>query len=270
MGELVFLKLGGSLITDKARPQRARPRVIRRAAREIGEALSERPGELRLVLGHGSGSFGHYPAQKYGVQEGLRGQSDWWGLAETSALAARLNRLVADTFLEEGLPILSLQPSASALCRAGELIHLEVKPIREALAQGLVPLLYGDVAFDQERGTTIISTEEIFAYLATRMEPQRIIMVGQVEGVYDREPQSPRARLLERISPLDLAQLEEALSGSPEVDVTGGMLTKVKVMVRLVEAHSSLQVRFISGRRKGALKRALLDPEAPGGTLLTA
>lgn len=265
MGELIFLKLGGSLITEKSVPETARREVIERAAREVKEALEE--GAFRLLLGHGSGSFGHYPAQKYGVHEGLKGE--WWGFAETGAVAARLNRLVTDIFLERGVPVISFQPSASARCRDGELIRLEVEPIGEALDQGLVPLVYGDVAFDEERGSAIISTEEIFAYLSSPLLPRRIILAGEVEGVCAGDPEvDPEARLLERISPADLPQLEGVLAGSPAVDVTGGMLAKVRIMCRILERQPSLEVCFISGKKEGLIKWALLHPKPQVGTVL--
>lgn len=267
MGELIFLKLGGSLITEKSVREMVRREVIERAAREVKEALEE--GSFGLLLGHGSGSFGHYPARKYGVHEGLK--EEWWGFAETGAVAARLNRLVTDIFLETGVPVISFQPSASARCRGGELIHLEVEPIREALDHGLVPLVYGDVAFDEERGSAIISTEEVFAYLSSHLLPQRIILAGEVEGVYGGDPEvDPEAPLLERISPADLPQLEGVLASSPTVDVTGGMLAKVRIMCRLVERQPSLEVCFISGKKEGFIKRALLHPRAQVGTVLRA
>jgi len=68
LGELIFLKLGGSLITEKSVRETVRREVIERAAREVKEALEE--GSFGLLLGHGSGSFGHYPARKYGVHKG--------------------------------------------------------------------------------------------------------------------------------------------------------------------------------------------------------
>ena len=43
MNELVFLKLGGSLLTDKTRPQALRGDVLQRLAAEIAAALAERP-----------------------------------------------------------------------------------------------------------------------------------------------------------------------------------------------------------------------------------
>jgi len=268
LSELIFLKLGGSLITDKGVSQTARERVIRRAAQEIRKALDEAP-DLRLVLGHGSGSFGHSPARKYRVQEGLVEGDNWWGYAETGAVAARLNRLVTDMLLAQGIPVLSLQPSASALCHDGQLVHLETAPLREALGRRLVPVVYGDVSFDRVRGTAIISTEQIFAYLSPYLNPQRIILAGQVEGVFTGDPlQDPAARLLKEVSASRFAEVEKMLTGSHGIDVTGGMLAKVRTMCQLIEAQPTLTVRFISGERKGLINKVLLDSEVQEGTVL--
>jgi isopentenyl phosphate kinase len=265
---LVFFKLGGSVITDKVREGKARKRVIRRAAREVRKAL-EAKRFLKLLIGHGSGSFGHYVAKRYGTQKGAFDFEGWRGYAEVSAAASRLNRLVTDVFLEEGVPVLSLQPSASALCRDGELLRLEIRPIKGALAHNLIPLIYGDVAFDELRGCTIISTEQIFAYLARELKPDRIILAGIVEGVYDDDPlRNPKAHLLKEITPANIAQVEKSLAGSYGVDVTGGMLSKVRIMHKLVRSQPSLRVRIISGLLPGLIERALLDEDFDEGTLI--
>ena len=115
---LVFLKLGGSLITDKSQAATFRPDVAARLAEEIAAARAARP-DLQLLIGHGSGSFGHYPATVYRTAEGVRTPDQWRGYAEVGTVAARLNRLMTDTLRAAGLPILSLQPSASAVCRDG-------------------------------------------------------------------------------------------------------------------------------------------------------
>ncbi|MFN8459248.1 MAG: hypothetical protein U0401_32125 [Anaerolineae bacterium] len=57
MTELVLLKLGGSVITDKTKPFTARMDVIERLAQEINHALTDRGGDLQLIIGHGAGSF---------------------------------------------------------------------------------------------------------------------------------------------------------------------------------------------------------------------
>lgn len=268
LSELVFLKLGGSVITDKVRPSTARPAVIRRLAQELKAALAARP-QLRVLLGHGSGSFGHVVAQKYHVRQGISSDGPWWGFAETGILAARLNRIVTDLFLDVGVPVWSAQPSASARCKGGRLVSLAVEPIREALERGLVPLVYGDVAFDERQGCTIVSTEELFAWLAQEMHVHRIVMVGKVDGVYDRDPLSdPAAVHVPRITPESFVHLRARLGGSHAVDVTGGMLTKVESMVSLVSSGHVRRVHLISGRREGALAQVLSGEWESKGTVI--
>ena len=266
MAELVFVKLGGSLITDKEVKATARPEVIRRLAAEVRRAL-EGNGGLRLVLGHGSGSFGHMVAQRYHVQTGV---TDWRGYAETGAAATRLNRIVTDMFLEAGVPVVSIQPSASARCRGGELRALDVYPVEAALQHGLVPLVYGDVALDDLWGSTIISTETIFAYLAYHLCPQRILLVGEVRGLYSVDPHhDPQACLVPLLWASRVEQVQSVLGGSHGVDVTGGMRTKVQGMVDLVRAVPDLQVALLSGLEPGLLERTLADAQLNPGTWIT-
>jgi isopentenyl phosphate kinase len=268
MRELVFVKLGGSVITDKVQPETARPEVIDRLAGEVARALAERP-DLRLVLGHGSGSFGHVPAKRYGTRQGVQTPEQWRGFAEVAAAAARLNRLVTDRFVAMGVPVWTLPPSASARCRAGELLALEMRPVEKALAHGLVPLVYGDVALDETWGGTIVSTEQVFVFLARWLHPVRLVLVGVVDGVFEGDPlRDPSARPVPEISAANWGEVRAALSGSHAPDVTGGMLAKVELMVDLVGELPGLEVRLVSGERPGALQAALLGSEFAGGTLI--
>jgi len=268
--ELVFLKLGGSLITDKMREMRPRPEVIRRLAKEVAEGLAARPG-LRLLLGHGSGSFGHVVGQRYGTRDGVHDAIGWRGFAETATAAARLNRLVTDALWDAGVPVWSVQPSASARCRDGELVEMDWCPLVKALEHGLVPLVYGDVALDEVRGGTIVSTEEIFAWLARRLKPDRIVLVGAVPGVMGAGPErAGEAQVIPEIVPRQLPELVAVLGRSQGMDVTGGMLAKVRAMCALVEELPHLQVRLISGEEPGLLVRVLCDPGVEVGTVIRA
>jgi isopentenyl phosphate kinase len=259
--DLIFLKLGGSVITDKLRAETPRPEVIARLAGEVSRALGSASASSRLVIGHGSGSFGHVAARRHGTRQGVRSAAEWRGFADVAAAAGRLNRVVTDLFLAAGVPVWSLQPSASAQCRAGALIALDSNPVVEALARGLVPLVYGDVALDEELGGTIVSTEEIFAYLARRLYPARVILVGEVDGVYDGDPlRDPSAQHIPEITAANWSEVRGLLGGSYAVDVTGGMLAKVEEMVRLVRELPGLTVQLISGEQPGALERTLGDP----------
>src|SRR5262245_5465544 len=144
---LTFVKLGGSVITDKTGQEAPDLDTIRRLAIELRDARTADPS-LRLVLGHGSGSFGHTYAARYGVHRGIASGADWMGFALTAAAALRLNRIVVDELLAVGVPALALQPSATLRSSAGELLAWDTAMIGRALGRGLVPVVHGDVAFD--------------------------------------------------------------------------------------------------------------------------
>jgi isopentenyl phosphate kinase len=267
--ELIFLKLGGSAITDKTRAATPRGEVIRRAAREVAHARQAKP-DLRILLGHGSGSFGHFAAKKYGFGERddakAHSSDRWRAYAETGAAAARLNRIVADIFLEEGVPVVSLQPSASAHSRDGELMALAVEPIRAALRHNLVPLLYGDVSFDETRGMSIVSTEKIFAYLAPILQPRRLVYATAVNGIYSGDPlANPRAKLIPEITPSSFDEIRQGVGEAAGFDVTGGMLDKVQRNLALVRQLHHLEV-YVMGTREGLIERALLEDNFAEGT----
>ncbi len=265
---MLFLKLGGSAITDKTRESTARKDVIRRVAREIKQArdASQNPA-LSILIGHGSGSFGHFAAQKSGF--GQRG--NWRAYAETGAAATRLTRLVTDIFLAEGVPLVAMQPSASARCRDGELVELAVEPLRAALAHNLVPLVHGDVAFDETREMAILSTEMIFAYLAPVLMPARIVLAGIVDGVFTGDPlKESSARLIREITPTNFSQIESQLRGSHGYDVTGGMIAKVKSMVALVEREPAIRVQIISAIREELIEQVLTQGDFDAGTAIHA
>jgi len=267
---LVFLKLGGSLITDKTQVEMPRQDVLQELAQEVCQARAEAP-ELRMVLAHGSGSFGHVAARRHGTREGVDGQAGWQGFAEVSDAAARLNRLVASVFLAAGLPVWSIAPSAGGWCTDGQISQWLPQIFVMAIERGLLPLTYGDAVLDTARGGTIASTEELFAWLVPHLQPARIVLAGTVDGVYSRDPLvDPLAELWPEITPATLPALRASLGGSHGVDVTGGMLSKVEEMVRLVTAHPNLEVRIVSGLRRGAVHAALVGHEAAGGTVIRA
>ncbi len=267
MSEIVFLKLGGSLLTDKTRPETLRSDVLARLADEIAAALAARP-DLRLLIGHGSGSFGHMAARRYNTRAGVASPEGWRGYAETATAAGRLHRHVVDALWAAGVPALGIQPSASAHCRDGELLALDERPVRVALAQGLTPVVYGDVALDSVRGGTIISTEEIFVWFASRLTPRRIVLVGEVPGVLTADPASGvTGDLIPVITPETLPALSRTLGGSRGVDVTGGMAAKVATMLALVQAQPTLEaVQIVSGLAAGLVRDLLIHPDLRVGT----
>jgi isopentenyl phosphate kinase len=250
------VKLGGSLLTDKARPRSLRVKVLSRIAAEISEALAFQPG-LRLLIGQGGGSFAHTVANQYATRAGVASREDWRGYAATARAAAELSRIVVESLAAAGIPILPVQPSASAFCRDGELSLMDERPIRIALANDLVPLVYGDVALDETLGGTIVSTEQIFRWLAPRLCPARILLVGEVAGVLTADPADglSGSDVIPEITPASLHSMERSLGGARGVDVTGGMLAKVSEMVAFRSTPSLISVQLSRGL-SGTFERA--------------
>ena len=266
MTELVFLKLGGSLITDKDKPFTARLDKLAELANEIASAWTP---ERRLVLGHGSGSFGHAAAKQYGTRNGVGAGSPrpyWGGFAEVWYQASQLNRFVMESLRAAGLPAIALAPVSAVTSRNVRVAQWDLTPIRSALEAGLLPVVYGDVTFDEVRGGTILSTEDLFAHLARHLRPQRILLAGMEAGVWEDFP--ARSRLMDRISSQSYEAMRDGIGASASVDVTGGMAAKVGQMFELIHEVPGLTAEIFSAEKAGNLARALAGEQV--GTKLQA
>ena len=251
---LQFLKLGGSLITDKRTARTPRKEVIARLTTEI-ESVRAANLDLKLLLGHGSGSYGHVPAKKYGTRQGVVSSEQWQGFAEVWYEAATLNRIVMETLHAAGLPAISFPASAGVTAKDGKVAVWNLAPLSAALEGGLLPVVFGDVVFDIARGGTILSTEDIFTHLARQLCPMRILLAGIDAGVWADFPAC--TQLIPEITPENWDTVAASLSGSAATDVTGGMQSKVRAMLDLAIAIPGLEISIFSGEQPGNLAAAL-------------
>jgi len=278
MTELVFLKLGGSLITDKTRAYTVRQEKLDELAGQIATALDANPS-LSLVLGHGSGSFGHTAAKEYQTRDGLCRSATlttetrmadenryWHGFAEVWFQASQLNRFVMEALHKAQVACLALAPVSAVTARDGKVSSWNLDPLKAALAAGLVPVVYGDVIFDETRAGTILSTEDLFEQLARELQPQRILLAGLEGAVWADFPE--RKQRLEKISPASFDGIRARVGASHGADVTGGMDSKVRQMLALVIENPGLSAQIFSGEEPGNLLKALAG--ASLGTVLAA
>jgi isopentenyl phosphate kinase len=249
-----FLKLGGSLITDKNNPHTPKLETINRLAAEIMRARLKHP-ELKLLLGHGSGSFGHMPAARYHTRSGVHTSAEWLGFIEVWREARALNQIVLDALLDTGLPVMSFSPSSLAITDRGAVTSWDMAPLKTALIQGQIPLVYGDVVYDVSLGGTILSTEEAFVYLANHLRPNRVLVAGLEQGVCSDLPECKN--IIPEITPANIQKIAPWLTGSSAVDVTGGMAEKVKSMLAIVNQNHSTDAFIFSGETQGQVESAL-------------
>ncbi|HVS65720.1 MAG TPA: isopentenyl phosphate kinase [Thermoanaerobaculia bacterium] len=261
----ILVKLGGSLITDKERRESVRSDVLTRIAVELAACRASWSGR-GLIIGHGSGSYGHFAAAgtPLAATSLVRASADPGPLrtavARTQDAAARLHRLVVAALLEAGLEPYSLAPSGWITIRGRELASLHLDPLEGALALGLVPVVHGDVAVDRDAGMAIVSTERVFEVLARGLRPAWVIWLGETDGILGAGG--------ERIARVSAANLEAARSqtgGSGGVDVTGGMRLRLETAWEL--ACAGVPSWIGDGREPGVLAAALRG-EPAGGTLV--
>lgn len=258
---LVLLKLGGSLITEKDSRRVVRRELLRALAREIGKAV--RDGH-RLIVGHGSGSFGHPEAAAAGLDEGIDGRNQLPGVVQTQEAARELHREVLGALSDAGAPPFSLLPGSLLVTESGVPANLFPEPVLLALSIKLLPVLCGDVVLDRDRGVSICSTESVLLALANRLvmdrEPiARAVWLGTTDGVYDADGRT--------VPELDRSRWEamEASRSTEGIDVTGGIVLRVETALLL--ADLGIPSVICDGREPEHLLPALAG-EPVGGTLV--
>lgn len=262
--EIQLVKLGGSLITDKTRPQTPRLEIIRRLAAEIAEATTQlsRP----LVIGHGSGSFGHVAASESGIHRGVHDAAQIVGVSTTQGQAFKLHQIVVGALREAGVAAFSVVPSSCLLARGGAPDQVWVEPLSAALELGLVPVVFGDVVMDRDWGASICSTESLFLALAPALGSRgvfvrRALWLGATDGVLDG-----KGKTISEISIDELEATTAGLAGAAGTDVTGGIRLRIAAVGTL--AQQGIASWIGDGRRPGALLEALTDRATDGTRVL--
>ncbi|MDD5502336.1 MAG: isopentenyl phosphate kinase [Candidatus Thermoplasmatota archaeon] len=250
--DLIIVKLGGSVITDKkSETPKLRTAVLRRLAKEIAASGK------RTIIVHGAGSFGHPLAKKYKLNDGLIEESQKKGFALTQASVRRLNLKVIDVLQNAGISAISLPPGAILKCRGGKVAEFGAGAFDGYLRAGLVPVTFGDAVIDESKGFCICSGDLLVEKLACEFEPEKVIFAADVDGIFDRNPAERYAKLLREISVGKIGKI--AGEKSRHTDVTGGMKGKIESIKRIVAKGT--QAVVLNGNKKGRLLSALLGKE---------
>lgn len=270
-GDLTFLKLGGSLLTDKTRPESLRAARVRSVAVQIAD-LHKRDFRGRLLLGIGAGSFGHFPARQHGLTQGLSCDRDGVGAAQTADAVARLARHVASRLLNLDTPAWVVAPNALFQSQNRRILRTsDVSPVHELLKRGILPIVHGDVLLDSVQGVCIASTESVFIELARTLRPRYVLLASDVRGVWkDPGIGDTASNVVPRINDASLHRYESGLEGSRGIDITGGMVSKVEQALELVRTSPVTQVLIFDGRPEGAVRMAVESPLETEGTLVSS
>lgn len=252
---MLIVKLGGSMLT-----RRAPVRVFdNRWADWLPALLADHGGPLCLT--HGLGTFGRDWMPLYDGRSSIDGARS--ALARTVQADLRaLHHHVLACLASIGCPLRSVDPESVFRCHAGEITDGWLGPVSAALAAGEVPVLYGGTVLDDDGSHSVLSSDTIMEFVATRLGATEALWLSDVPGVFVDMPDRGRT-IARELGPADLAALSTL--GDDDGDVTGGMRGKLRVALRLRE--HGVASRIVSGHDPGAVRAALAGE--PAGTLVS-
>lgn len=257
----VVIKLGGSVLTKKSTLGGIRYDNLKRIAGELARVRDE----ARVVLVHGGGSFGHPLARLYHIYgRGRRAAQTVdrrWRSEGASAIQRsmlRLNAAVIGALVDAGLPALSIPGGVLVELYDGELEAFHPGSIERYLAAGLMPVTFGDVAPDRDRGLAIVSGDTLMLALAETIRPDLVIFATDQDGVFDADPDADKnAHLQDELNAAGLRRLADDLVDGSDArsDATGGMVHKIRELADIAEL--GIESMVVSGLEPGRLEAAI-------------
>ena len=100
---MILIKLGGSIITNKAKPLSARRKTIDNILKQIKKINEPK------ILVHGGGSYGHYWSVKYGMHT-KPAKYDLKGVSVVKNSMIELNKIILDNAVTNRLNPYCLPP----------------------------------------------------------------------------------------------------------------------------------------------------------------
>lgn len=216
----VVVKLGGSVVTEKAQAETLDEDTLGEMAAVVGDATVS-----DLVVVHGAGSFGHPAAAEHGVSS-TAGTRDPQAVRDIAGVMERLNDAVVGALADAGVPAVPVHPYSAGYRNADGALQLPTDHVATMLDEDFVPVLHGDILTQAGEGASILSGDEIVTHFASTLEADRVGICSTVPGVLDNS-----GNVVSEIT--DYEDVAAALGESDATDVTGGMAAKVQALLDL-------------------------------------
>ena len=231
--EIIVLKIGGSVITQKAKNKlEVKKARVKKIAKEIKSAKKHR--NFSMVIVHGVGSFGHKIVKAYRLEKGIKTKKQWKGLIQARNSIQHLNEEIVKIFQKEELLVFPINTSSFVIQKNQRIIKFESRLVKELfkIDPNIIPILHGDVTIDLHLKAAPLSADYIAPLLAKKINAKRVLLGGDVDGLFNINPKlNKNAKLIRKINDKNIRETLCYATESVSVDVTGGMkgkLTKLK------------------------------------------
>jgi isopentenyl phosphate kinase len=114
---------------------------------------------------------------------------------------------------------------------------------------------------------SVCSGDAIAILLAKQYEADKIIFASDIDGIYDKDPHTNNdAKLIRKTSIKSImSDKKVSLTGSHNVDVTGGLQNKIAALANY-DSTSLKEVVICNGLKRGTITKALLGQDV--GTII--
>jgi len=261
--DVLVIKLGGSLLTDKSTPYTLREEIIKAVAVEIKECIDL--GLIRsLVIVHGVGSFGHPPVLKYNLHKGFKSKDQLISMSKTQQIVNVLRKTIATTFLEEGIPVNLMHASSIVVGSKMVITEHAFSALEGFLSLGMVPLIGGDMMFDTNMGFSVCGGDQLAVVLSRELRAKQLLFATDVSGVFDKDPKSgEHTQLLREININEIEQVLIKTKETAKTDASGKMRGKLRSLASIKDLiQEGLEVAIFSMNKKGVLKNYLRGQES--------
>lgn len=240
----LVVKIGSALLVEHARP---RSQWLATLAEELAEKTEQ--GTQIIVVSSGAIALG---AAKLGLPKGARGN-----LADAQAAASvgqvELARLWSDALERHGLI------AAQMLVTLGDLEdrrrYLNASATLERLIDtGAVPVVNENdsVATEEIR---FGDNDRLAARVAQAAHADAVLLLSDVDGLYDRNPRDKAAQLIETVEGVTPEIIAMASADSASGLGSGGMLAKLQA-ARIAE-RAGIALAIVNGTHKAPISRAI-------------
>jgi len=241
---MILIKLGGSIITNKERPQSVRRKTIDNILKQIKKIDEPK------ILVHGGGSYGHYWSVKYGMHT-KPARYSLKGLSVVKNSMIELDKIILDSAAKNRLNAYSLPPTD--FMNGNKPIKSKIEKIGEIAKSGLVPVTYGDALWYGQKKSYILSGDVIMTAIAKVLKPRLSVFILNVDGVYS---DTKSKKLI-----YDFKKETPKISKN-SMDVTGGMTRKITEATRM--SRSGLKVFFVNGNKAKRITDAVSGKKFEG------
>ena len=227
--ELILIKLGGSLITNKKSSQpECRIELIKYVANIISKS------DKKFIIVHGAGSYGHPIAKKYKINKGLDGSYEQKEAINTARMQVReLNEIVCSEMEKVELKCESVIPSNTMeIDNEDNILNFPKNDFDKILSKGKVALTFGDIVKNNENDVRILSGDTILLKLSQIYKPKKTFFIMEYPGVVKGNLKSENLEIYEEINSEFTSKIS-IVNEENRPDVTGGLLKKIECALEI-------------------------------------